>query len=135
MNPEIKEKWITALRSGKYKQGTYYLRSHDGHEYRYCCLGVLTDLYHCETGLGTWLDVPIPDIVVDCKSRFRIGTQQYVEEILPENVVSWAGLSGTFADHGEYPTGSLIQDNDGNIDNGVTPKTFAEIADIIEEHF
>lgn len=32
--------WVTALRSGKYKQGTGYLRSHKG----YCCWGVACDL-------------------------------------------------------------------------------------------
>src|SRR5690242_19381506 len=39
MTPEIKQRWIAALRSGKYKQGTGTLRSEDGE--RYCCLGVL----------------------------------------------------------------------------------------------
>ncbi len=41
MNPEVKQKWIGALRSGKYEQGTEKLRSVSG----YCCLGVLCDLY------------------------------------------------------------------------------------------
>lgn len=40
MNPEIKEKWLKALRSGKYQQGKNYLYI-DG---CYCCLGVLCDL-------------------------------------------------------------------------------------------
>jgi hypothetical protein len=40
MNPEVKQKWIAALRSGKYKQGTSWLRTNKG----YCCLGVLSDL-------------------------------------------------------------------------------------------
>ena len=41
MNPEVKQKWIDALRSGKYEQGSEKLRSVSG----YCCLGVLCDLY------------------------------------------------------------------------------------------
>lgn len=41
MNPEIKAKWIEALRSGKYKQGQNRLRSIDNH---FCCLGVLCDV-------------------------------------------------------------------------------------------
>lgn len=40
MNPEIKQQWIEALRSGRYKQGQGSLRDHD----EYCCLGVLCDL-------------------------------------------------------------------------------------------
>ena len=41
MNPELKQKWLEALRSGRYKQGILQLRSSDD---RYCCLGVLCDL-------------------------------------------------------------------------------------------
>lgn len=41
MKPEIKQLWIEALKSGRYKQGKGALRSING----YCCLGVLADLY------------------------------------------------------------------------------------------
>lgn len=37
LNPEQKEKWLTALRSGEYQQGSNKLRTDDG---KYCCLGV-----------------------------------------------------------------------------------------------
>jgi hypothetical protein len=40
MNPEIKAKWIAALRSGEYAQGRYALRDGD----HFCCLGVLCDV-------------------------------------------------------------------------------------------
>ena len=40
MNQEIKQKWIEALLSNKYKQGTEALKKGD----RYCCLGVLCDV-------------------------------------------------------------------------------------------
>ena len=45
MNPEWKQKWIDALRSGEYKQGYKYLRQteEDG-SISYCCLGVLCDI-------------------------------------------------------------------------------------------
>lgn len=39
MNPEWKAKWIAALRSGEYKQGTDWL--YDPQKDSYCCLGVL----------------------------------------------------------------------------------------------
>jgi hypothetical protein len=40
MNKEWKEKWIKALRSGKYRQAREALNSSEG----MCCLGVLGDL-------------------------------------------------------------------------------------------
>lgn len=42
MNVEWKQKWLDALRSGKYKQGTGVLRDQYN---RFCCLGVLCDVY------------------------------------------------------------------------------------------
>ena len=45
MNPEVKSKWVTALRSGKYKQGTGQLALENGDgSTAFCCLGVLCDL-------------------------------------------------------------------------------------------
>src|SRR5579859_5395879 len=38
---ELKTEWVEALRSGKYVQGTGYLR--DANE-QFCCLGVLADI-------------------------------------------------------------------------------------------
>ena len=38
MTPELKARWIVALRSGEYTQGRHALRTKKG---RYCCLGVL----------------------------------------------------------------------------------------------
>lgn len=39
MKTEIKDEWLIALRSGKYKQATGKLKSSDG----FCCLGVLCE--------------------------------------------------------------------------------------------
>lgn len=41
MNEQVKQLWIDALRSGKYKQTTGNLHTSEG----YCCLGVLVDCY------------------------------------------------------------------------------------------
>jgi len=43
MNKELKDKWVVALRSGKYKQGGDCLRN--SRENTYCCLGVLCDIH------------------------------------------------------------------------------------------
>jgi hypothetical protein len=40
----IKARWVEALRSGRYQQGTGLLRKDDA----YCCLGVLCDLVEPE---------------------------------------------------------------------------------------
>ena len=46
---ELAERWVTALRSGDYKQGVGSLsRSTDDNIYTYCCLGVLLDLVGTE---------------------------------------------------------------------------------------
>ena len=85
MNPEVKQKWVDALRSGKYEQGSEKLRSMSG----YCCLGVLCDLYAQEH---------------DTQWEFR-GNEEtnlqpmdywYFEdqsEFVPESVMNWAGFS------------------------------------------
>lgn len=45
MSPEVKAKWVAALRSGKYQQErnalTNYVDQKSGDPARYCCLGVL----------------------------------------------------------------------------------------------
>lgn len=41
MNKEIKQKWLEALKSGKYEQGSGLLRDLNN---RFCCLGVLCDV-------------------------------------------------------------------------------------------
>lgn len=84
MNPEVKQKWIDALRSGKYDQGKEKLRSVQG----YCCLGVLCDLYSQEQ---------------DVEWEFRGNEETYLQpqdywyfegesEFLPESVRDWSGL-------------------------------------------
>ena len=46
MDKKLKERWIKALRSGKYKQGGGNLRviNKKTNEAKYCCLGVLVDI-------------------------------------------------------------------------------------------
>jgi len=51
MNPEVKAKWVEALRSGNYVQGQEALVTRSYHDFTgdavctYCCLGVLQTLY------------------------------------------------------------------------------------------
>jgi hypothetical protein len=86
MNPEVKKKWIDALRSGWYDQGSEKLRSDQG----YCCLGVLCDLYTQETKMVGWEfrgydeneHLPQDYWYFDGESEF-----------LPDSVREWAGMA------------------------------------------
>jgi hypothetical protein len=53
MKPEIKAKWVEALRSGKYEQGKNTLRS--GND-RFCCLGVLCDVLQVPNTMVVGMD-------------------------------------------------------------------------------
>ena len=45
MDAKLKAKWVKALRSGKYRQGTGRLkREREDGEDEYCCLGVLREI-------------------------------------------------------------------------------------------
>lgn len=106
MNSSIEQAWIVALRSGKYKQGAGCLREDD----RYCCLGVLVDLY-----------VKKHDLEWE-----RVGEEYHLDGnagTLPAVVSEWAEL-----------------DSDNPIVNGRALATwnddgmrFQGIADLIEE--
>lgn len=52
MDSELKSRWLTALRSGDYRQTKGKLRSfrNDYFDDGYCCLGVLCDI----SGKGEW---------------------------------------------------------------------------------
>ena len=118
MNERIKEKWLKALRSGKYKQGKGELREGG----KFCCLGVLCDLYTKEK------NVPWNSLV-------------NLSKLLPLKVQRWAGLkemdpSVPLGSHGWKITLSVL--NDGAADDGVKDdevrKDFKGIANLIEEY-
>ena len=106
LNPNA-QKWVAALRSGKYKQGKGKLCDSTGN---HCCLGIACRVYEEEIGglkitsLGASMDFD--------------GCYFW----LPSKVQKWLGLR---TDFGEYDYNCLSYHNDhGN--------TFDEIADIIE---
>lgn len=120
MNPEVKKKWIDALRSGHYRQGEDCLKLRMEQNY-FCCLGVLCDIYineHPELEIN-WIDH-------DYESSAFINEKLY----LPEQVREWVNLetkNATYINENGKKS-SLDLDND----NG---KTFNEISDIIEKYF
>lgn len=114
MKQEIKKKWVTALRSGKYRQGRGKLKvaleeAEGGFNFGHCCLGVLCDLRLKKT----------TDPIKKRSLEFQIENGSF----LPKNVIEWAGLNGT-----------------NPVINGVTlssindsGETFEYIADVIEK--
>lgn len=85
MNPEVKQKWIDALRSGKYEQGSEKLRSVSG----YCCLGVLCDLYAQEHNTE-WEFRGNEETNLQPQDYWYFDDQS---EFVPESVMDWAGFS------------------------------------------
>jgi len=84
MNPEVKQKWIDALRSGKYEQGSEKLRSVSG----YCCLGVLCDLYAQEHNTE-WEFRGNEETNLQPQDYWYFGEES---EFLPDSVMNWAEL-------------------------------------------
>ena len=100
----------------RYEQGKYALRSVDD---RFCCLGVLCDLYQKETGEGSW------------KTGIKGQNYLYVYEgqnhFLPSGVCDWAGIENENGHYYKSGSGSSLTDQN---DSGCS---FNAIAKIIEE--
>lgn len=115
MKPDILKKWVSALRSGKYKQGKEQLKKLNGQP-KFCCLGVLCDLHAKATG-KQWRD------------NKDEHTGYYLHEYgeLPEQVKKWAGLESsnpTLIGKGEYKSAAGLNDSG---------KRFITIANLIEQ--
>lgn len=118
MNLEIKKMWVEALRSGEFRQGWSVLRDPAG---GFCCLGVLCELHRQQTGAGIW---------VDSTRAYLTGENESVAKLTDE-VALWAGLDSNNPQiHLDGSDHHLITLNDGS--HEVRPRTFTEIADIIE---
>lgn len=118
MKEEVKNLWVAALRSGKYRQHKQKLNTPDG----YCCLGVLCDI----SGLGNWLDRVFDSVYV-------VDNDNHHQAVYPpQEVIDWAGmgsLDGSFRLNNEdYNYSDLANLNDRGM-------TFAEIANIIDVHW
>lgn len=114
MNPEVKAKWVEALRNGNYEQGRSALKSGNTVP-QFCCLGVLCDLAEQEgivesSGGGMY-------------TRFTATADLYDSSMttLPRAVADWAGIELESGLVGRVMT---MNDHEG--------KSFDEIADHID---
>lgn len=122
MKPEIKELWLNALPN--YKQGRECLR--DAND-KFCCLGVLCDLYVKETGKAEWEDnsLNIMDYTIHGN-----------KSLLPHEVVEWAELDNQNPfyidpEHPEARSKGAVYLTALN-DRGYT---FEELKQVIKKHF
>jgi hypothetical protein len=119
MKPDVKAKWVAALKSGEYVQGRSRLRTGD----TFCCLGVLCDLHSKATGEKWHINLD------------GTGAYRRTRSMLPEGVMVWAGLDigpdPVVMVKSEFAIGkarrSLSELNDCD------KLTFPEIADLIQE--
>jgi hypothetical protein len=106
MNPQLKAKWISALRGGRYIQGEGALNQNG----KFCCLGVLADLMGMKSENNPGFET---EITYDTIDRL-LGSSKLREKFIQMN------------------DGTMIM----NAENGnyaIDKKTFSEIADYIEE--
>ena len=115
MNDNAK-KWVSALRSGEYKQGKEVLRNISD---QYCCLGVACDLYSKEHELEIFAG----------RQFYYYGKEHFA--YLPLVVRDWLGLTTEYGAYDEYIG---HEDDVGNSLTALNDKgvPFKRIADIIE---
>lgn len=128
LKPEVKARWLEALRSGEYKQQTGALRRFDG----FCCKGVLANLFIQDTKQGRW-DEPDSRSIIALTGVKGTPNLEY-ETYLPNVIYAWAfqdfvpgSINCVIGPRTESGKGLGKLNDDG--------LTFAEIADIIEKEF
>lgn len=108
MKKSVMKKWVEALRSGEYVQGKNELCNTRGNTHKFCCLGVLTNLYVEENGNSdkAWAD----------------------RDYLSKAVMKWSGIN---SDCGRIY--SLYYTLDGY--NDIKGYSFKKLATLIEKHY
>jgi len=111
MKEDVKNKWVEALRSGKYKQGKRCLRNEND---EFCCLGVLCDLYD-------------PNLwgKDNGNEKYRYDNHPYRFSFPPTKVLQWSDMP-KYTNDLNISVSLLIDMNDHQ------NKTFNEIADFLE---
>lgn len=130
MNPEIKQQWVNALRSGEYQQTTGTLRRETG----FCCLGVLCDLAVKAEVISEPYRFGDPETDAPERVWYEYDAEP---SVLTSKVQAWAGLRNESNPDVPY-TEDMNNDawqSRGKVslaelnDNGYT---FTQIADIID---
>jgi hypothetical protein len=118
---DIKARWVAALRSGEYAQGRGALRNEEGEN---CCIGVLCDV----------LNVPVETFRGDYSSGgedLELNDPAYV---LARDLIPIKGIPEEVLNLGGFTYGDTVDQLMSMNDATHSHKTFAEIADLIEEY-
>lgn len=127
MHKNIMEKWVKALRSGKYRKGRGVLTEVKKNGTKnYCCLGVLCELYMEENNLPIRIGPQASSFSCD-KMIVYYATH---DNFLPYAVWQWAGMESSFGDS-NCRSVSLWKLND----DPKAKRSFKRIADIIEKNW
>jgi hypothetical protein len=121
MKKHVKKKWLNALRSGNYTQGTDRLVDDDDN---FCCLGVLCNI--APESAGKWTSYQDYSNKEEWGFEHKFG---YIHtSILPKSVQKWAGLDSpnplVYVINGDQY--EITRLNDAGY-------TFEQLADIIED--
>ena len=123
MDPELKAKWIAALRSGEYKQGKNRLHSNEDNSF--CCLGVLCEVagYKKENVNH----IPSFGHVDDSGNVYYIPSFGHCAISIPNEFFGF-----TFKEGVDSPRDKVMAFNDAE---GKQHKGFKGLATYIEKHF
>jgi hypothetical protein len=121
MKKAIAEKWVKALRSGKFEQAEGFLKRFDSNDKpSHCCLGVLCELYNNTMRKNKKKTISIEGIY------------------LPIEVQKWAGMKspdggGITIEDIDNRIGGIIYTNLASMND--LGKTFGTISKTIEQNF
>ena len=127
------KKWVKALRSGKFKQGTGTLKQFNSKGVaQHCCLGVLCELYNQEMKKNK--KKMLSETTWSNDSDFSHGYCKLggKKEDLPKDVMKWAGIGNSM---GAFTTDNPIYDQYNLADLNDIGKKFKTIANIIEKNY
>ena len=131
MNKEIAMRWVKALRSKKYKQGKHALCRVDSRGgCKYCCLGVLTELYQEHRKRNKQKVIPTTVGMTTHGKPIRVRKYGRESDVLPVAVRKWAGVRSS--------TGFHYNDIDNFVslaDMNDTGKSFDKIANFIAKNY
>lgn len=113
MKKDIMDRWVIALRSGKFEQAQHRLQTFLGN----CCLGVLCSLASMEG-------------VCELKEDGDSYNYKFDEDLekLPKSVQRWAGINSELGIIPSLETNLASLNDRDNLN-------FNQIADIIEKHY
>ena len=123
MKKEIMEKWVNALRSEEYKQGQGNLCDSKN---RFCCLGVLTELFIQEKNKNT----KNGKLKYGWEEKNGFLTFEGEELVLTNKVMKWSGMK---TNSGIIKNNSLKDESLAIMNDKYF--SFKDLANIIEEKY